>query len=136
MKQVQIVAPDFVNSVWGKIEHLFEKSFKVSTDDCTLDQLRLILVQGQQVLFVVTEDNNIIGTCTVEIINYPNHRVVHITTLNGVGLVEESVIKQFEDWAKSQGATKIRAFAHDAQARLYKMKMGLNTVTHVVEKTI
>jgi len=51
MKQVQIVSPDFVNQVWDKIEHLFEKSFKVSTDDCTLDQLRLILVQGQQVLF-------------------------------------------------------------------------------------
>ena len=136
MKQVQIVSPDFVNQIWDKIKHLFEKSFKVSTDDCTLDQLRLLLVQGQQVLFVVTEEENIIGTCTAEIVNYPNHRVVHITTLNGIGLVEESVIKQFEDWAKSQGATKIRAFAHDAQARLYKMKMGLNPVTHVVEKTI
>jgi hypothetical protein len=136
MKQVQIVSPNFVNQIWHKIEHFFEKSFKVSTDDCTLEQLRFILVQGHQTLFIILEDEKIIGTCTVEIINYPNNRVVHMTTLNGAGLVEESVINQFEDWCKAQGATKIRAFAQDTQARLYKMKMGLDMVTHVVEKKI
>jgi len=56
MKQVQIVSPNFVNQIWPKIEHFFEKSFKVSTDDCTLEQLRFILVQGHQTLFIILED--------------------------------------------------------------------------------
>jgi hypothetical protein len=96
----------------------------------------MLLVNGVQKLLVAVENNNIIGASAVEFINYPNQRVLHITSMGGKALIEPDMIKQFEDWAKSQGATKIRAFAQDAQARLYKIKMGLNIVTHVVEKTI
>jgi hypothetical protein len=56
--------------------------------------------------------------------------------MGGRALVEPDLIEQFEAWARSQGVTKIRAFAQDAQARLYRMKMGFNSVAHVVEKNI
>ena len=85
---------------------------------------------------IAVDDEKIIGASAVEFINYPNQRVLHIVSMGRRALIEPDMIKQFEDWAKSQGATKIRAFAQDAQARLYKMKMGLDTVTHVVEKSI
>jgi hypothetical protein len=56
--------------------------------------------------------------------------------MGGKALVEPDLIEKFEAWARSQGVTKIRAFAQDAQARLYRMKMGFNSVAHVVEKNI
>jgi hypothetical protein len=62
--------------------------------------------------------------------------VAYTSAIGGKALFDEDTIKQYEDWARSQGVTKIRAFAKDAQARLYKMKMGFDTVTHVVEKNI
>ena len=136
MKQIQLVSPDFVCNLWDKIEPFFDASFKYSNDDYNVDQIKMLLVNGVQKLLIAVENNNIIGASAVEFINYPNQRVLHITSMGGKALIEPDMIKQFEDWAKSQGATKIRAFAQDAQARLYKMKMGLNTVTHVVEKTI
>jgi len=136
MKQIQLVSPDFVSKIWDKIQPFFDASFKYSNDDYSIDQIKMLLVNGQQRLLVAVENEKIIGASAVEFVNYPNQRVLHITSMGGKALIEPDMIKQFEDWAKLQGATKIRAFAHDAQARLYRMKMGLNTVTHVVEKTL
>ena len=136
MKQIQLVSPDFVCTVWDKIKPFFDASFKYSNDDYNVDQTKMLLVNGVQKLLIAVDDEKIIGASAVEFINYPNQRVLHIVSMGGRALIEPDMIKQFEDWAKSQGATKIRAFAQDAQARLYKMKMGLDTVTHVVEKTL
>ena len=136
MKQIQLVSPDFVCTVWDKIKPFFDASFKYSNDDYNVDQTKMLLVNGVQKLLIAVDDEKIIGASAVEFINYPNQRVLHIVSMGRRALIEPDMIKQFEDWAKSQGATKIRAFAQDAQARLYKMKMGLDTVTHVVEKSI
>jgi hypothetical protein len=137
MRQINIVAPDFINQYWNKIEPFFDSSFKFSTDDYSVDQIKFLLVNGQQICLVAVEDDgSIIGASAVSISNYPNHRVLHITSMGGRALIEPDLIKQFEAWARSQGVTKIRAFAQDAQARLYKMKMGFQSVSHVVEKTI
>ena len=137
MRQINIVAPDFINQYWNKIEPFFESSFKFSTDDYSVDQIKFLLVNGQQICLVaVDEDGSIIGASAVSISNYPNHRVLHITSMGGRALVEDDLIQQFEAWAKSQGVTKIRAFAQDAQTRLYRMKMGFESVANVVEKNI
>jgi hypothetical protein len=136
MKQIQTVSPDFVIKLWDQIKPFFDASFKYSNDDYSVDQIKMLLVHGHQKLLIAVENDIIIGASAVEFINYPNQRVLHITSMGGKALIEPDMIKQFEDWAKLQGATKIRAFAQDAQARLYRIKMGLNTVTHVVEKTI
>ena len=137
MRQINIVAPDFINQYWNKIEPFFESSFKFSTDDYSVDQIKFLLVNGQQICLVaVDEDGSIIGASAVSISNYPNHRVLHITSMGGRALVENDLIQQFEAWARSQGVTKIRAFAQDAQTRLYRMKMGFESVANVVEKNI
>lgn len=137
MRYINIVAPDFVCQHWDKIKHFFESSFKFSTDDYTVEQIKFLLVNGQQICLVaVEEDGTVIGASAVSISNYPNHRVLHITSMGGRALVEDDLIQQFEAWAKSQGVTKIRAFAQDAQTRLYRMKMGFESVANVVEKNI
>ena len=56
--------------------------------------------------------------------------------MGGKGVFDINTVKQYEDWCRSNGITKIRAYAQDAQARLFKMKLGLNVITHVVEKTL
>ena len=136
MNQVQLVSPDFIHTVWDKVKPFFDASMQYSNDDYSVDQIKQLLVNGYQRLLVAVENNEIVGMISVEFINYPNNRVMHIAALGGKDVVNEETFSQVEDWARSQGVTKIRAFAHDAQARLYRMKMGFNTVTQVVEKTI
>ena len=136
MKQMQIVPPSYIHQVWDKIESYFDRAMLAGTDDYNVDQLKMLLTEGRQTLFVFIEDDAIIGALAVELINFPNHRIAHTSAVGGKGIFDENTIKQYEDWCRAQNATKIRAFARDAQARLYKMKMGFDIVTHVVEKKL
>lgn len=136
MKQMQIVSPNYIHQIWDMIEMFLNTAIVAGLDDYNVDQLKMLLIEGRQTLFVFIEDEKIIGALAAEVISYPNNRVVHTSVLGGKDVFDENTIKQYEDWARSQGATKIRAFAKDAQARLYRMKMGFDIVTNVVEKNI
>ena len=137
MNTVQIVAPNNIYSVWEDIKEYLNASINVSTHDCTIEQLKMLLVRGEQTLLVSVNDNSKInGAMTVEFINYPNNRVMHITALGGNGLVNDETFSQVESWARMQGATKASAWAQEAQARLYKIKSNFNTVRYVVEKDL
>ncbi len=137
MNTVQIVAPNNVYNVWGDIKEYLNASINVSGGDFTLDQLKLLLVRGEQTLLVsVNENNKINGAMTVEFINNANARTMFITALGGSGIVNDQTFSQVEVWAKMQGATKASAWAQEAQARLYKLKANFNTVRMVVEKDL
>ena len=137
MNTVQIVAPNNVYNVWEDIKEYLNASINVSGGDFTLDQLKLLLVRGEQTLLVsVNENNKINGAMTVELINNANARTMFITALGGNGIVNDETFSQVEVWAKMQGATKASAWAQEAQARLYKIKANFNTVRMVVEKDL
>ena len=137
MKSVQIVGPNQIHAVWEIVWPMLNVAFiNYENPDYGIDHLKVDIINGKQTLFVVTEDNKIIGAYTVEIINHPNYKVAHTTCMGGKGVFDKDTIRQYEDWCKGSGITKIRAYAKDAQARLFKMKLGLNVVTHVVEKTL
>jgi len=136
MKQLKIIPSDYICQLWDQIEHYFKSASGTGTNDYTVEQIKFLLVQGKQTLFVIMDGEKLIGAFSVEFSNYPNNKVMHIAAIGGKSVIEDETVKQLEDWARSQGATKIRAFAQEAQARLYRIKMGLNMVTHVVEKTI
>ena len=137
MKSVQIVAPEYIHTIWDVVEPMLKTAFiNFPNADYDVEHIKVLIIEQLQYLFVVVEDEKIIGAFTVEVINYPNHRVAHTTCMGGKGIFDKDTVKQYEDWAKLQGVTKIRAYAQDAQARLFKLKMGLEPVTHVVEKTL
>jgi hypothetical protein len=137
MNTVQIVTPTQIHDVWNKVEGYLNASLKISGDDCTLDQLKLLLVKGFQILLISVDDQkNINGAMTVEFIDYPNRKVLFITGLGGVGVVNDETFSQVENWARSQGATKVYAWAKEAQAKLYKLKANFNNVRMVVEKDL
>ena len=137
MNTVQIVAPNNIYNVWEDVKEYLNASINVSGGDFTLDQLKLLLVRGEQSLLVsVNENNKINGAMTVEFINNANARTMFITALGGSGIVNDETFSQVETWAKMQGATKASAWAQEAQARLYKLKANFNTVRMVVEKDL
>jgi hypothetical protein len=137
MKSVQIVAPSHILGVWETVWPMLNVAFiNYEYGDYDIEQLKVLLIKEFQLLFVVIENNKIIGCFTVEVINQMNHKVAFTTCMGGKGLFDEHTVKQYEDWCKGNGVTKIRAFAQDSQARLFKIKLGLEKVTNVVEKTL
>jgi hypothetical protein len=137
MKSVQIVAPSHIHLVWPTVRGLLNIAIiNFDNADYDVEHLKVLLIKEYQLLFVVLENENIIGAFTVEIINQPNHKIAHTTCMGGKGLFDSNTVKQYEDWCKGNGITKIRAYAQDSQARLFKIKLGLEKVTNVVEKTL
>jgi hypothetical protein len=134
--QVQVVAPTYIHQLWDKVEPYFEAAELEGTGDCTTSQLKLQLISGAQTLLVATEGAEIHGAASLSVQMQPNHRIAVITAMGGKGIVDEAMFEQVVAWAKTQGATKIRAWAKDSQARLYRQKAGLITTTNVVEKLI
>jgi len=137
MKSVQIVAPSHILGVWETVWPMLNIAFiNYEHGDYDIEQLKVLLIKEFQLLFVVVENNKIIGCFTVEVINQMNHKIAFTTCMGGKGLFDEHTVKQYEDWCKGNGVTKIRAYAQESQARLFKIKLGLEKVTNVVEKTL
>jgi hypothetical protein len=137
MKSVQLVAPGHILGLWDTVWPMLNVAFiNYEHGDYDIEQLKVLLIKEFQLLFVVVEDSKIIGCFTVEVINQMNYKIAFTTCMGGKGLFDTNTVKQYEDWCKSNSITKIRAYAQDAQARLFKIKLGLNVVTHVVEKTL
>lgn len=137
MKLVEIVAPEHIHYVWDVVSPMLNEAIiNFEHSDYSVEHLKVLIIEQHQFLFVVVEDKKIIGAFTVELINQPNHRIAHTTCMGGKGLFDKDTVKQYEDWARNQGITKIRAYAQEAQARLFKIKLGLEKVTNVVEKTL
>jgi|TARA_R100001530_G_scaffold102711_1_gene71472 hypothetical protein len=137
MNRVQVVGPDQIHRLWSEVEDWLDKSLQTGSGECTIEQLKALLVRGAQVLLVATcEDDKLTGAMAVEFCNYPNERVMFINALGGKGVVNEQTFSQVEDWAKLQGATKVIAWAKESQAKLYKQRTGFINERYVVEKKI
>jgi hypothetical protein len=137
MKSVQLVAPGHILGLWETVWPMLNVAFiNYEHGDYDIEQLKVLLIKEFQLLFVVVEDNKIIGCFTVEVINQMNYKVAFTTCMGGKALFDENTVKQYEDWCKGNGITKIRAYAQESQARLFKIKLGLEKVTNVVEKTL
>ena len=134
MMHVQVVAPQFIYQIWHGVEPFFSAAEVYGTGDCTTEQLKLQLVSGAQTLMVAIDEDSIIhGAAAISVYNLPNHRVAVITAAGGAGITDSTVVEQVIAWARSQGATKLRMWAKDAQARLYRLKLKVQPVATVMD---
>lgn len=135
---IQPVNPTHIHQLWGKVGPMLEAACDVAVGelDCTIDQLKLQLVGGAQTLLVAVEDGDIKGAASISVVSLPNHRVATLTATGGKGITNPDVMNQVVAWAKSQGATKLRAHASGARIRLYRQQLGLIATETVVEKLI
>jgi len=138
MIKIQQVDTLQVHQLWDVVGPMLKAACDVAIGDldCTIDQLKSQLGAGAQALLVAVKENQIIGAASIGVYNYPNHRVAVLTATGGKGITNPEVMEQVVAWAKSQGATKIRAHASGARIRLYQQQLGLIPTETVVEKLI
>ena len=133
-KQLEQVRPSYIHQVWPWVAPLLARPFASQGDDYySLDQLKVLLVSGEHVLFVVADDNGAVGAFTVCIQQYPNKRVAFISALGGRGVVTEEVFAQLQAWAVSNGCTDIQGNVRDSVARLMEQQLGMKRKHTVME---
>ena len=130
-----VVPTEHIQQTWGKVEIMLDRAMAHSGGEYDLDQLKVLLTQGRQVLCVGTEEDLIIKCAmTIEWINYPNDRVAFITAIGGK--TDKQGFGEFEQWVKANGGTKIQGAAFEAVARLWKRAYGFENRYIIVEKQI
>ena len=114
---------------------MLDRAMVHSGGEYDLDQLKVLLTQGRQVLCVGAEEDLVIKCAmTIEWINYPNDRVAFITAIGGK--TDKQGFGEFEQWVKANGGTKIQGAAFEAVARLWKRAYAFENRYIIVEKRI
>jgi len=135
MLKFYVVPTEHIQQTWDKVEIMLDRAMAHSGGEYDLDQLKVLLTQGRQVLCVGTEEDLIIKCAmTIEWINYPNDRVAFITAIGGK--TDKQGFGEFEQWVKANGGTKIQGAAFEAVARLWKRAYGFENRYIIVEKQI
>lgn len=135
MLKFYVVPTSHIQQTWDKVEIMLDRAMAHSGGEYDLDQLKVLLTQGKQVLCVGTEEDLIIKCAmTIEWINYPNDRVAFITAIGGK--TDKQGFGEFEQWVKANGGTKIQGAAFEAVARLWKRAYGFENRYIIVEKQI
>jgi hypothetical protein len=132
MLNLRIVPTTHIQQTWHEVDKMLASALVHSAGEYNLDQLKVMLVEGRQVLLVLVDDENKIQTAfTIEWINHPNQRIAFMTTIGGK--TDKESFNQFKEWVKVNGGTKIQGAAFEAVARLWKKKHGVVTKYIIVE---
>jgi hypothetical protein len=132
MLNLRIVPTTHIQQTWSEVENMLASAIVHSAGEYNLDQLKVMLVDGRQVLLVLIDEESKIQTAfTVEWINYPNDRVAFLTAIGGK--TDLNAFDQFKDWVKASGGTKIQGAAFESVARLWKRKLGFENRYIIVE---
>ena len=128
--------PNCLHLVWGDVAPMLDAALKTGAGEYNVDQLKVLLVQGQQQLLVFSDEGKIQGAVTVVFENYPNDRIAFVTTMGGCGICRQDMWDSFVQWARSLGATKMRAYSQKSAARLWRQKFGVEQRYLIVEKSL
>jgi len=132
MLNLRIVPTTHIQQTWHEVDKMLASALVHSAGEYNLDQLKVMLVEGRQVLLVgVNDDNKIQTALTIEWINHPNQRIAFMTTIGGK--TDLNGFNQLVEWVKVNGGTKIQGAAFEAVARLWKRKMKFKNKYIIVE---
>ena len=133
---VHYVPVNFIAQLWPKVKDMLEAALTHSAGEYNADQLKVMLVNGLQVLLIAERDGKIYGAATIHFENYPNDRIAFMTAIGGRMIANQDCWQQFLDWARANGCTKVRGAAFEAVARLWRQKFGVESRYIIVEKSL
>jgi len=130
--KVEVVPIQWVHRVWDSVEKFIDSAVQHSKGECTLDQVKAYVAQGQWVLLVATDDEGFQGAATVHFFNRANDRVALVTTIGGKLISSQDTFRQLKEFVISQGATTLEGAARESIARLWK-RYGFEEKYRIVE---
>ena len=125
------VPANILPQVWPTVAPMLQKAIDLDPSEISIDQVEYFLRIGKNFLLIWDEQGKgITGAATVEFIDYPKQRVVHVNLMGGSGIVRDHVFAEAKAWMKNMGATTAQCWAKGTLVDMYK-KMGLEN-THQV----
>lgn len=102
-----------------------------------INQLRLLLVQGNAHLVVSIAEGELNGAAAIELQRFPNYTVCHVISIGGRHIVSQGAFDQLAGIAKGLGATQLQGWVPEAIARLYeRKKLGFHESYRVIRREL
>ncbi len=127
-----VIEPKHIDFAWRDGASCLAEACKL-VDEITGDQLKMILARGERYLVRLDDDGKTLGWGTFRVDQLPNLRVLHVTDLVAHNGHFEQFFDQLKQLAEAFGCSRIRCSAHEAQARLYRQKLGFKPVYTTLE---
>lgn len=134
MKSIQIIPVQYLHQAWEKCGYMIENAMAHAKGECTSDQLKVFLVNGQHQLMVFLEDTEIVGAVEFMYDDSPNARTFYINALGGTTCIEH--MEQMYEFAKAMGCTVVRFCCRDSVARLCRQKYGFDNIYNMMERKL
>lgn len=135
MISFKVVEPKFVNVIWDKVEPLLNSALVRHSDAINIDQLRVLLTQGKEILAIGIDEFGIISSAfAINLLVYPNYTVAFTTALGGK--TSKELYEQYSEWARQQGASRIQGLAPESVGRLWRRAYGFSQKLILMEKEI
>ena len=134
--KVEQVPPQYIHQVWPDVVEFIEDALQYGAGEYNADQMKVMILRGEQALLIVVEENAIKGAVTVQFIDYPNCRVAYVTSIGGKLIANKDTFNDLIDWCKFNGATKIQGAARESVERLWKRLFNCERRYVIVEKEL
>ena len=125
---LSVINPQFIDRAWKEGASCLDEACKSSGGEITGDQLKMILSRGERTLVALMDDGKAVGWGVWRIDQLPNVRVLHCTDLVAHNAHFEAFFFALKQAAESMGCSEIRCCAKPSQARLYRMKLGMEPI--------
>ena len=133
-KRVEIVPIEFLHQAWEKCKPFIDSATVHANGDCTTEDMKVYLSQNTYQLMVFVEENEVVAAVVYFFRTTPAFRMFYIVALGGKTSNEH--MQMMYDYAKANGADRVRYACRDSVARLSSMKYGFNKLYNTVEKLI
>lgn len=130
--ELERIPPHQVVAVWPKVEPFLAAAFEHSAGEYSVEQLRVFLTSGLQVLLAFVEDGEAHGALVVATESYPNFSVAFVVAVGGRALVTDDNRDKLFAWCRANGYTHIRGAAYESIARLWQ-RIGAREIYRMVE---
>ena len=124
-----VIPPNFVDQAWADGADTLEEA---CSDECTKDQLKLILSRNERTLVRIDRDTTV-GWFVFRVDQCPNIRVFHVTNLVAHNAHFEQFFTEARKIAEVLGCSRIRCCAKPAQSRLYQKLLGFEPLYETLE---
>ena len=115
---IHLIPVEHTHAAWHLVEGHLEKSVAQSNGDVSLDEIKIRLLDGVWILFLVTDaTDDTVGCYVVSIYNRINDRVAYIVAIAGA-IVKKDLFVQMIGCLKEQDITAIEGDVRTSVARL------------------
>lgn len=130
---IHIPASHIDRAWWRDGAHKLSEACEKSGGEITADQLKLMLSRGERSLVGMRRDGRFVGWGVIFTDQRPNFRVLHVSELYAPGAGFPEFFEALKKYADASGHSRVRFSAQPPQARLYKAKLGCQSVYETLE---